>query len=196
MDRVFVTDVCREAGVSRGTFYLHYSDVMDVAKDIVRVIDENCVTMPTQLQIYRWGYCPRGKPLCIFLREHKEYKPLLADPVLRKQIVDYIVEEHNKFVGGVGDHSDMTESQLRGLYAFQISGCVEAIYRYMDCSDEEWAEIQKSIDMVLKEGLDKRVYRGALTAPSESSEKGEWPPRGGRFSGGGGLRGPGPPSSS
>ena len=69
-DAINVSELCREAGVNRATFYRHYQiprDVLsEIQQDLYRELRQR-VEMPESIEDIR----PVAEKLCIFLNEHR-----------------------------------------------------------------------------------------------------------------------------
>lgn len=159
-DTIFVTEICRAVGISRGTFYIHYKSLDAVIEDILDDVFDHTKAMPSQLCLYRWATHEDGMPLCMFIRGNRKYAVLLQDPSLRARLIDRLMDKTLEgLLDGIEGHTDLTREQLEGFYTFQLNGCLATITKYLDASDEEWKHIQKTVDGVMRDGMDRRVYR-------------------------------------
>ena len=77
-DEITVSALCREAGIHRGTFYLHYRNTMEVLDEVLDDALDNVRDLPSHLSGGSDG-CRCGYPLCRFLRESEKYRPVLMD---------------------------------------------------------------------------------------------------------------------
>ena len=77
LDTINVTELCREAGVNRATFYRHYEiprDVlMEIQQDLYRELRKN-ISLPRTLAEIR----PVVEQLCIYMNEHRELLRILV----------------------------------------------------------------------------------------------------------------------
>ena len=120
-----VTAVCREAGISRGAFYNHYSGIDEavdgVLDHILRSADDGvpyrCITGDGEYN------CPYG--ICDIVIEHPEYGPLLFDEALSGRVVDRISAScRDKYVRELVRSHGMTPGQAGTIFDFQLNGCL------------------------------------------------------------------------
>lgn len=90
-DEITVSALCREAGIHRGTFYLHYRNTMEVLDEVLDDALDNVRDLPSHLSGGSDG-CRCGYPLCRFLRESEKYRPVLMDDALAGHVLDRIAE--------------------------------------------------------------------------------------------------------
>ena len=55
--KITVTEICKNAEINRGTFYLHYYDIHDVLSDILNDMTQDMLTTVDHL------FCPNQKKL-------------------------------------------------------------------------------------------------------------------------------------
>ena len=151
---VTIADLCREAEINRGTFYLHYSNPHDVLEELFDdalgkmnhvLVQVGCVSVDEQ---------QRRLPLCRFLRENRPYQPLLYSDSLRSYVIERIAASGwDNFSARMRTQSGLEEETLRAIFFFQLNGCLAISKRGIDIPDESWAEIQCQVDRFLKNGL-------------------------------------------
>lgn len=151
---ITVTDICREAEISRGTFYAHFSNIAEVLND---TLDDALVGMD-YLREYLSAPQPEAKcahPFCRFVRENTKLRCILFDDALGHIVVKklaaiykdaYMQEIWNKGAG-------LTEQEAEALFYFQINGCFSISKRYSNLESEEWCPIQNVIDQFIKGGI-------------------------------------------
>ena len=85
---VTIADLCREAEINRGTFYLHYSNLHEVLEELFDdalgkmnhvLVQVGCVSVDEQ---------QRRLPLCKFLRKNRQYQPLFFSDSLRSYVIE------------------------------------------------------------------------------------------------------------
>ena len=86
---VTIADLCREAEINRGTFYLHYDHLREVIDELFDDALQNMNGVLVQI-----GCAPEekkcGVPLCRFLRENKKYRPLFFSDSLHDHVIERI----------------------------------------------------------------------------------------------------------
>lgn len=151
---ITVADLCRQAEINRGTFYLHYSNISEVldalfeealgfTHSVLRQLD--CATAQDEKCAY---------PLCRFLRENRKYQPLFFSDSLHSYVVDRMAESYRQsFVERMGRETGLGEASLSALFYFQLNGCLAISKRNLTVPDETWNEIQCDVDRFLKNGF-------------------------------------------
>lgn len=151
---ITVTDICREAEISRGTFYAHFNNIAEVLNAL---LDDALVGMD-YLREYLSVTQPDAKcahPFCRFVRENTKLRCILFDDALGHIVVKklaaiykeaYMQELRNK--GAV-----LTDQETDALFYFQINGCFAVSKRYSNLENMEWCSVQKVIDQFIKGGI-------------------------------------------
>lgn len=152
---ITIADLCRQAEISRGTFYLHYNnlrEVLDALFDDVLgrmnhvLVQVGCMTVAEQEQRY---------PLCQFLRENKQYQPLFFSDSLHSTVVEKLQHScWSDFVSRLGGQGGLSEEILKAIFTFQLNGCLAISKKNVDIPDEDWKEIQCKVDQFLKNGFE------------------------------------------
>lgn len=149
IDRVTIKEICEEAKVNRGTFYLHYSTPNDLLMEIEQqFIDENMTIFSAYFQPgYETGYMAdlfsgilRNKDLCRIIMG-KNGNPRFVERMqnmLRSGVVDGWCREFPKY----------NREDLDYVYDFIFSGSMRLILN--------WIEDDKSLSA---EDLAKRLDR-------------------------------------
>ena len=150
---VTIADLCREAEINRGTFYLHYDNLREVMDELFDDALQNMNGVLVQI-----GCAPEekkcGVPLCRFLRENKKYRPLFFSDSLHDHVIERIAASGwDSFSARMGAQSGFDEEALKAVFFFQLNGCLAISKRGIDIPDESWAEIQCQVDRFLKNGL-------------------------------------------
>lgn len=152
---ITVTDICREAEVSRGTFYLHFNNISEIL-DIVLDDAFLCIhDLNTQMFSCALSQDENKKNcFCRFIRNNKKYHGIFLDESLLPQILKkaeslYIMDFIKNFPG----KNNLTENKIKNLFYFQINGCLALIKHNIYESSENWNETQLVIDSFIKNGL-------------------------------------------
>lgn len=152
---ITITDLCRRAEINRGTFYLHYSNIHEVIEEL---FDNALVNMNGVLD--QVGYEPVQEkncayPLCRFLRDNKKYQALFFSDTLHSHAIDRITAfGWEGFMDRLKTRSGLNENILKEIFRFQLTGCLAISKHNISISDEEWSNIQCSVDRFLKNGYE------------------------------------------
>ena len=160
---VTVSSVCKEAGISRGTFYAHYGNVMDVLNDVLDdALDGTGRFWAEYLNIDRDNLRDEcAVPFCVFVRENKTYQKIFTDDAFSSIIVEKLVNRSfDLYYDHISKHSDLTREQLRALLGFQTSGCLSITKMSIRENVKEWTCVRECIDNFVKSGIESVVLSG------------------------------------
>lgn len=150
---ITIADICREAEISRGTFYLHYKNINDVLDELLDQAFSETRTLAEQLS---YPACKEkcGYPMCQYIRGAGVYRCLFFDDSLSPYIVEKIYRLHkDEMVTTIAEKTGLPAAQLYMLAYFQLAGCFSAAKRSMNMSDKEWEKSQSVIDTFILGGL-------------------------------------------
>lgn len=156
-ESITVSALCREAGIHRGTFYLHYRNTMEVLDELLDDALENVCLPPGPAQE---SDCRLGYPLCRFMRESDRYRPVLMDDALAAHILARIFERFRApFLAAMRPRSALTDEQLEAILHFQLHGCFAISKRCGGCADERWRGVQEAVDRFVRGGLAASAHK-------------------------------------
>lgn len=133
IEKISVTELCRSAGINRGTFYKHYLDIYNVLEQLE---DDAVTSLRNSLE--NKAYSDLKGYLVYLLEFIKEYGDLYtvlasADPAFMKKIIDVIRETAGEdFIRNRG--SSMKD---RYLFLFVSEGCSAVLREWMECGMKE-----------------------------------------------------------
>lgn len=95
--KVTITQICREADITRSTFYLHFTSITDVLNavlnDVLFLVQESATGLDTE-DHYSFDYLNKNESLvsaCQRIGDSDRYQSLLMDPDLSEYIIGRIV---------------------------------------------------------------------------------------------------------
>ena len=151
---ITVADICREAGISRGTFYAHFSNIAEV----LDVLLDDALSGMDYLREYLSAPQPEAKcahPFCRFVRENTEMRCILFDDALGhivvKKLADLYKEASIQAIRSRGTSLTVQEAEV--IFYFQINGCFAVSKQYHNLENEAWCPVQKVIDQFIKAGI-------------------------------------------
>ena len=151
---ISVSALCREAGISRGTFYLHYQNTMDVLDDILEDILPQINDLMPQVSLASADTPCRLSPFCVFMRKNANYHCIFLDDSLDSYLMEKILSKYRETaIKELKAHSDLSEAQLETVLYFQFSGCFAAAKRNIRIGDGEWCQMQAVLDTFIRNGL-------------------------------------------
>lgn len=154
-EKLGVTDICRIAEINRGTFYLHYGNLVDVLNEVLD--DAMCGSRSVFKHLsVNCQECanPDGNSLCRAVQRSGKYWSVFHDNSVTELILKRIAEQYkDEFVDELLSHSRLSRKQAEALYQFQINGCLAASRCMGSDKENDWHELQKAIDLFIKGGL-------------------------------------------
>ena len=174
-ESITVTLLCKTAGITRSTFYLHYSNIMEIVDDLVddaiaysrpgMVDDNNLQTIARTLSAASDSVSLREAydsifdrlPLCQRIIRHKKYLPLFLDD----QISEYVLQ---RIIGCEKDRQGLVVAKALGVsfdvgvsvFVFLVHGLYAINKQYKWSQSNEWLEAQKTIFELVYRGLQRK----------------------------------------
>ena len=174
-ESVTVTLLCKASGITRSTFYLHYSNIMEIVDDLVDdaisysrpgMVDNN------NLQIIAKALSAASNsislreaydsifdrlPLCQRIIRHKKYLPLFLD----EQISEYVLQ---RIIGREKDRQGLVMAESLGvsfdvgvsIFIFLVHGLYAVNKQYKWTQSNQWLEAQKIIFEFVYRGLQSK----------------------------------------
>lgn len=153
-NRITVSDLCRCANVSRGTFYKYYGNLDNVIKALFSDALKDIGNMALIKECPPEGNEKCGLALCWFLRRNKKYQPLFfSDSLMQKAINSTVAALKEGFVEKMAEPTGLTPETLSQLLLFQITGCISVCKKNINEPDKVWRHIQCHVDEFLKSGF-------------------------------------------
>lgn len=165
-DSITVAEICREADINRGTFYLHYGNISDVLNEVLDEAMENVGNIFSMLG-------PEGEregcehPFCLFIRENKKYRCLFFDDSLGPSIINRIITAYkSQHVEKLQTLAGLTREQAEAVICFQMNGCFAMCKREAKLDGCQWGAVRGVIDRFIKGGLEALAAQGSPCAES------------------------------
>ena len=172
---ITVTLLCKTAGITRSTFYLHYSNIMEIVADLVddaisysrpgMVDNNNLQTIAKTLSAASDSISLREAydaifdrlPLCQRIIRHKKYLPLFLD----EQISEYVLQ---RIIGSEKDRQGLVMAEALGIsfdvgvsvFVFLVHGLYAINKEYKWTQSDAWLEAQKVIFELVYRGLQSK----------------------------------------
>ena len=152
---ITVSAICKEAEISRGTFYLHYQNTRDVLDDILDDIMPQTSELTAQLSLSQGDVSCCLSPFCAFIRENEQYHCIFLDDSLSAYLVEKILSGYKETtLRQLSQNSSLSHRQLEDLLCFQFNGCFAVIKRNICLGTSEWEQIRTCIDRFIKSGFE------------------------------------------
>lgn len=151
---ITVTDVCREAHISRGTFYLHFDNMDRVLDAVLGDFFSKTKDVLKQVGIVEEAQFECSKyPLCQFVRENPQFHCIFLDEALTSKIIQKIVDiSEDSFVAQMQAKSVLTVEQIRTLLYFQLNGCLAVSRMKVREPNSIWCTTYQMLDKFLHAG--------------------------------------------
>lgn len=145
-NQLTVAKLCREAEITRSTFYLHFDNLTDVLNsvldDALLFTDESSVTdnlVPSDLSIDLLKENESMLPACQRIADSSKYKKLLMDPSLSDYIIGRIIaHERSRIVPSIQKRTGLNETDAELLFIYSIHGSFAINKRHHFVKNDSW----------------------------------------------------------
>ena len=150
---ITVSDIAREAKISRNTFYAHYGNVMDAYRALVSRVDLLARDIHDQLACRDCNENDGKRTFCEIVRSKGGVGTIARD----QAFLDYLLDSESS--PGYQAHirkftaAGIPESLARSLWLFQMGGCYIAA-THMACTKGEWDCCKALIDRFSSAGME------------------------------------------
>lgn len=143
--QITVTQVCRQAEITRSTFYLHFNnltDVLNIVLDDALMISKNSTgTLPniSELSIDCLKQNESLLPTCQRIASATKYRALLMDPDLSEYIIGRIASyEREKMIPLIQQRTGLDSQDAETLFSYTLHGSFAINKRHHFIKDDEW----------------------------------------------------------
>lgn len=153
---ITIADICREAEISRGTFYAHFSNIAEVLDVLLDEALSNMDYLREYISVPGASTGPQcAYPFCRFVRDSKELRCVLFDDALHPVVIKKLAELYrDDFVREIhGRAGSLSEKEAEALFYFQINGCFAVSKKYSSLENEGWCPVQNMLDHFIKGGI-------------------------------------------
>ena len=174
-ESVTVTSLCKASGITRSTFYLHYSNIMEIVDDLVddaiayskpgMVDNNNLQTIANTLSAASNSVSLREAydsifdrlPLCQRIIRRKKYLPLFLDEQISEYVLKRIIQCEKDRQGlimaeALGVSFDVGVS----IFLFLVHGLYAVNKQYKWSQSDQWLEAQRIIFEFAYRGLQSK----------------------------------------
>ncbi len=156
-----VTELAREAQVSRATFYAHYENVNDVYEQLVQRFmsdiqgfDEHFDCVGNAKSCPSQSYCER-------IREANEYVGVARDAHFFTTMMAFLEESESFSLKEQLVEAGIPKDIARALTLFQMSGC-HTLATSERMNNANWPQIRQAVDRFIEGGVAALTSRKRL----------------------------------
>lgn len=150
--KITVTQVCKEADITRSTFYIHYNNLNDVLN---KVLDEALA--------FSDGNVPAAQPVmvgedsllpaCQRIAGAPKYRKILMDPDLSEYIIGRIAaHERDRVIPDIQRKTGLDDQQADILFQYMIHGSFAINKRHHFTKDAAWYQEVKMLNDFVNAG--------------------------------------------
>lgn len=167
-----VSQLSKTAGITRATFYLHYTNPMDVIDELLEdaimaagdndVEDDNLAQITKALNRAKTGdelYAAYESvfsrlPLCQRVSGERKYMPIFKDVLLAEHIIyNLYFNERPKQVAALTKELKVTEAVADAIFLFCVHGLYAINQKYNWQRTEEWLMAQRALFQFMQSGM-------------------------------------------
>lgn len=143
--KITVAQVCRQAEITRSTFYLHFTNLTEVLNavldDALMVSQSSTGTLPlsSNLSVDCLKKNESLLPTCQRIASESKYRSLLMDPDLSEYIIGRIAKhERAKMVPLIQRRTGLDQQDAETLFSYTLHGSFAINKRHHFIKDDEW----------------------------------------------------------
>ena len=157
-EKITVSQLCKEAGINRGTFYLHYCDLYAVLDELMEeALRDEPTAEPYHCSLTAEHYqCPYG--ICDKIHTHPEYGVIFFDDSLTGTVIEKIAEQSkDKYIASLTQQLSLTAEQAETIFYFQLNGCLAVNKKIYRNGGRDWEASRDLIGGFIQSGLKRYV---------------------------------------
>ncbi len=150
--QIGVSELAREANVSRATFYAHYDNVHEAYEQLVGRAMERVQSFDEHFACSQCSGKAQNLPYCERIRTEGELEGVLKDPSFFSVMMEQMTESGSSSLENRLRERGVARDVAGALMLFQMSGChAVALSPFAERTD--WHRIRTAIDRFIEGGL-------------------------------------------
>ncbi|WP_103661404.1 TetR/AcrR family transcriptional regulator [Lactobacillus sp. HT06-2] len=144
--KVTIAQICREADITRSTFYLHFNSITEVLNQVLDdalLLTQNQVELPVSDKEIPFDYLKNNEsliPACQRIGNSEKYQKLLMDPDLSEYIIGRImIHERKNGVSSIMKTTGLNKEDAETLFEYGIHGSFAVNRAHHFIKDEKWS---------------------------------------------------------
>ena len=154
--QISVSALCDCAGVSRTSMYKYYRNTTELLDDALDdLIKDAMSTKPAFFACLRRHGRTDQVSMCTLLRTDRRFRAVLEIDALTEHFcrrIDALFQTQLK--DRIAEFSNLSEEEMHILFSYQISGCIAAVRKSLQETDEAWQKQKEAIDSFLRRAYD------------------------------------------
>ena len=152
LSSITMSELAREAGVSRGTLYAHFNNVCEAYERAVMLFYKRTQTLDEHFSCATCRESRTTRAYCECLRDAGSYASVVADERFLPTTMHVYDPKGLHMLKEKLQAAGMPEQLAHAICLFQMSGCY-SVATSTAASDEEWRQCQEALDRFIQGGL-------------------------------------------
>lgn len=160
--KVTIAEICRQADLTRSTFYLHFNtitDVLNVVLDDALLLTQDSNLVLQSQNNYSLDYLKQNEsliPACQKIGNSSKYQRLLMDPDLSEYIAGRImVHEKSKTIPSIMKKTGLSQREAESLFTYMIHGSFAVNRQHHFIKDNSWYRDVQLLNQFIEAGYQK-----------------------------------------
>lgn len=164
--KVTISKICREAEITRSTFYIHFSSITDVLNE---VLDDALLLTQDDKKTsigdndLPFDYLDKNEsliPACQRIGNSNKYQRILMDPDLSEYIIGRIMlHERSNVVPSIIKKTGLSEEDAETIFHYIIHGSFAVNRAHHFIKDEKWAHDVQMLNRFAEAGYENLIKK-------------------------------------
>lgn len=144
--KITVSELCREAEITRSTFYLHYNTITDVLNDVLDdalQLSKNTDSISASKINFSFDYLKQNEsmiPAYQRIGDSDKYQKLLMDPDLSEYIIGRIMaHERDHVIPSIMKETGLSKEDAETIFLYIIHGSFAVNRAHHFIKDQKWS---------------------------------------------------------
>lgn len=129
IEKIKVTELCREAGINRATFYSHYTCVQDVLKEMGQQVMADLAAL--QSRHAGAGFYPNAQRMCQYLADHADAARVLLRNYSGQELIQVFNDTYERLLRE-SEAQDLDVDNIKLVTSYLAGGCYSLIKFWLE----------------------------------------------------------------